>query len=107
MNSKIKNSLFLVFFIPILVNTVINISKTIFSGQFNFINIFNAVSVLLLFLLLLNIGVAVKKCLNLNSNSFGITVFIFSFFIVDIVILYLYNKASFNEIFILEQEDWK
>lgn len=106
MKSKIKNSLFLVFFIPILVNTVINISKTIFSGQFNFINIFNAVSVLLLFLLLLNIGVAVKKCLNLNSNSFGITVFIFSFFIVDIVILYFYNKANFNEIFILVNLAW-
>ena len=106
MSSKIKNSSFLIFFIPILINTLKNIVETLLTGKFNSINIFNAISVFLLFLFLVNVGSVVKSCLNLKSKSFGIIVFIFSFFIVDIVLLYFYSKASFNEIFIVVNLAW-
>jgi len=102
----LKKQYLLLIFFPILVNALFNFFKASRNINFETVNFYDLVSLLLLFLFFCTVGISVKKSLNLHSTAFSIVVFLFSFFIFDVSTLFVYKLLSFKQIFMIVNCIW-
>ena len=102
----LKKQYLLLIFFPILVNALFNFFKASRNINFETVNFYDLVSLLLLFLFFCTVGISVKKSLNLHSTAFSIVVFLFSFFIFDVSTLFVYKLLSFKQIFMIVNYIW-
>ncbi len=101
-----KKNLLYIFYLPIIINFVLNlIRENTISKILNF-NIYNTISTCLLFVFLYLTGSIIKNLLWLPYISTGILIYLFSFFIFDSLALFVYTGFKHAEIFIMVNILW-
>ncbi|MDC3103240.1 hypothetical protein OA408_00555 [Acidimicrobiaceae bacterium] len=91
---KLKNNLTLVFFLPIILNFLINLLRNEIVIIYSFENFVRLTSFLLSSIFFVRLSIFIKKILNISSNSLAITYFLTSYYLFDLLFLFLTQNFS-------------